>query len=58
MTLGTLRKNVENQTGTINHPHLEMALEITLLSWRKCVIKDDQFEVKVGDGITNFVSLA
>jgi hypothetical protein len=34
-----------------------MSLKITLLCWGECVIKDNQFKVKIGDGITNFISL-
>jgi hypothetical protein len=58
MTLGALGKNIENEAGPINHAGLEQTLQIALLGWRQRMVEDYEVELKISDGIANFLGFA
>jgi hypothetical protein len=55
---GALRKNIENQTGAIDHPAVKRLLQIALLRRGQSVIENDEFDVVRLTGKTQFFGLA
>jgi hypothetical protein len=45
MTAGTLRENVEDETGAVDHAPVQRRFQIALLRGREGVIKNDEFHV-------------
>jgi len=50
-----LRKDIENQRGTINHTRIEQLFKVALLRGRKFIIEDDQVKTELFLGITQFL---
>ena len=58
MAAGALRKNIEDETGAINHAPVKRLLQIALLRRRESVIENDEFDVVRLTGKTQFFGLA
>ncbi|MNF58916.1 hypothetical protein D3C84_404930 [compost metagenome] len=58
MGTGALGEDIEDQTGTVEHPTLEGALEVALLAGCEGVIEDDQFGLFGHDQVVQLVDFA
>jgi hypothetical protein len=57
-TARALRKNIENESGTIQHPALQQCFEVTFLARAQWMIEHDQFGAECLDLLVDFFSLA
>jgi hypothetical protein len=55
---GTLREDVQNQTGAIKHSTLEECFEISFLTWRERMIENDEIGLLLDDERANLFSFA
>jgi hypothetical protein len=58
MSAGTLGKNIQNQTGSIQYPALQFGFKIAFLAGREIVVEYNQFGVTASDSAGYFVQLA
>ncbi len=54
----TLGKDIQNQTSTIEHPALNLALYVTFLTWRQCMVKNHQADIMHTHSLGDFFDLA
>src|SRR5690606_4056514 len=55
---GALGEDIQNQTGTVDHPALQFALQVTLLAGGQHVVEDDQVALPRLDQSTQLIHLA
>ena len=53
-----LGKNIKNQSGSIQHPALQLFFQVTFLGGRKSVIKQHHFGFMRDDGLANLFNFA
>jgi hypothetical protein len=58
MGAGTLRKNIQDQSGAIQHTTTQMLFEVSFLAWRKRMIEYHQLCSGTLHGIMDFFQLA
>ena len=54
----TLRKNIENQAGAVDHPALQALFQIALLHRRQFMIKNNELRLCCRNGFCNLIDFA
>ena len=58
VTSCSLGKNIQNQSGTIKHPALQMSLQVSFLAGRQSMVEYHQLGIVVCHRISDFLQFA